>query len=977
MSFTFPNNTSNTEFKSHHSQHHHHHHQQQQQKQQHDQQSKTPPSSNFAKSASSTNNENATTGTANKPTTSSIKRQQLKHKTYNDSISSLTSNTSDLTICESSLLSTSFGSKPFHKPASLSTDTLVEEKHVSSLQPHPPQSSSQGKHAYNQSLDSHRSLLSLDENEEVEGDEKKSDKAILEQSEPMSAIPKTSLPLNTEHKSFAFSTNTTTPVPSPAPPAVTVAPASPVATSSIPRPKLATIQSLPHLKKQVTSPSLSFDLSLKNIKQEQQKKLNFIPSQNFKFQIEKLSDRIKYLPSIEMSNRVVKSKNLVVDIRPFVEYSKSHIKDSINICLPSTLLKRTNFSLIRSINSLPDLEKIRFTDFLNDVDEASESSRGDLIVYDSVPNSSNVFHICNKIINCPLFMSSPNRKLLLMESDFNQFYALFPELFASGVEDRASVSGAATDNSNLGTSVNNFLAPIIVPGNDPNNVHGKLRSNSLAEISPYHKSTPLSSSSMMSFDKLSAATPILSSNFTLPSKTKTFKLRHNEELLNNDHLFSSPGTATTSHSNVNPFELNSAQLFKLKNIPSDHSRIPLWMRSTILDSNDTPMTNKINQDFHQLEKLEQKRLLSAFSLDSANSQHHHQQRQPSQNHERNKSSGRYQGDDDKENISPTNQNVNEDEIIPKISCGIEFGHKNRYKDIFLYDHSRVELGHVNKTNENAKVLEFENYINASLIEPPEKYNNNNHIENRYIATQGPLDETMGDLWKLVIQSKIPLIISLTDSIENGIMKCAPFWQSGIYKSYKDTIKVSLIEENRLDESLILRKFNVRCKSSSTSSANPCEYDSESQFDSCDAMEVCQIQLLSWPDMGTLTNPHDILKIIKLKQSILANVQSTRKKASKCGDDDQLTTLVHCSAGCGRTGTLCVIDTIINYIEQSRRQQQKQQLQKGIYNDFDNDPIFEITNHYRKLRISMVQTLKQYYMIYETLLDYYCNNDDQE
>ena len=30
------------------------------------------------------------------------------------------------------------------------------------------------------------------------------------------------------------------------------------------------------------------------------------------------------------------------------------------------------------------------------------------------------------------------------------------------------------------------------------------------------------------------------------------------------------------------------------------------MKSTILDSNDAPVTTKINQDFHQLEKLEQK-----------------------------------------------------------------------------------------------------------------------------------------------------------------------------------------------------------------------------------------------------------------------------------------------------------------------------------------------------------------------------------
>ena len=56
MTFTFPNNASNTQFK---------HHQQQQ--------SNTPTSSNFTESALPTNNENAATATINKPTTSAVK----------------------------------------------------------------------------------------------------------------------------------------------------------------------------------------------------------------------------------------------------------------------------------------------------------------------------------------------------------------------------------------------------------------------------------------------------------------------------------------------------------------------------------------------------------------------------------------------------------------------------------------------------------------------------------------------------------------------------------------------------------------------------------------------------------------------------------------------------------------------------------------------------------------------------------------
>jgi protein-tyrosine phosphatase len=375
---------------------------------------------------------------------------------------------------------------------------------------------------------------------------------------------------------------------------------------------------------------------------------------------------------------------------------------------------------------------------------------------------------------------------------------------------------------------------------------------------------------------LSANTPILSTNFTLPTKCKSFKIRHNEEL----------PTIPCG----NPFEENTANLFKLGNIPNDCSRIPRWVTETILDKSGRPITHRINDQFYALEKLEQKRLITALSLNTVN------------------------------DISPMN------EVAPKISCGIEFGNKNRYKDIFLYDHSRVELGHIN--NNPNDIL---NYINASYIEPPEKFR---HPQSKYIATQGPLDETMGDLWKLVMMRKIPLVISLTDSIENGVMKCAPFWQSGIYKSYEDTIKVTVVDNEEVEENLIVRTFKIKCNDEPT-------------------RKVKQIQLLSWPDMGTTSNPEDILKVIELKQKILQE-----------SSEEDKTTLVHCSAGCGRTGTLCVIDTLINYLNDQNGRDDV---------DTNEDPVFEITNHFRKLRISMVQTLKQYYLIYETLLSYFDND----
>ena len=120
-----------------------------------------------------------------------------------------------------------------------------------------------------------------------------------------------------------------------------------------------------------------------------------------------------------------------------------------------------------------------------------------------------------------------------MDFELDELYALFPDLFescgpavATGSSSNSG-SASAAGSSNSGISVNNYLPPLIIPGNDANNVHGNLGSNSLAEVSSPHNS---------------AATPILSSNFALPSQTRTFKLRHNEELFNDDQLYSNPNS---------------------------------------------------------------------------------------------------------------------------------------------------------------------------------------------------------------------------------------------------------------------------------------------------------------------------------------------------------------------------------------------------------------------------------------------------
>ncbi|KAM9427192.1 receptor-type tyrosine-protein phosphatase mu-like [Salvelinus alpinus] len=79
--------------------------------------------------------------------------------------------------------------------------------------------------------------------------------------------------------------------------------------------------------------------------------------------------------------------------------------------------------------------------------------------------------------------------------------------------------------------------------------------------------------------------------------------------------------------------------------------------------------------------------------------------------------------------------------------------KNRYGNIIAYDHSRVRL----------QPLEGEqnsDYINANYVD-------GYHRPNHYIATQGPMQETVFDFWRMVWQENTAAIVMVTNLVEVG------------------------------------------------------------------------------------------------------------------------------------------------------------------------------------------------------------------
>lgn len=85
----------------------------------------------------------------------------------------------------------------------------------------------------------------------------------------------------------------------------------------------------------------------------------------------------------------------------------------------------------------------------------------------------------------------------------------------------------------------------------------------------------------------------------------------------------------------------------------------------------------------------------------------------------------------------------DDHYFPfSITAGVERGTKNRYKNIWPYDFSRVRLG---------APADDSDYINASFVQP-------RGTTRRYIATQGPLDATYCDFWTLIWEQDVRVIV---------------------------------------------------------------------------------------------------------------------------------------------------------------------------------------------------------------------------
>ncbi|XP_034529341.1 tyrosine-protein phosphatase non-receptor type 12 isoform X2 [Notolabrus celidotus] len=246
-----------------------------------------------------------------------------------------------------------------------------------------------------------------------------------------------------------------------------------------------------------------------------------------------------------------------------------------------------------------------------------------------------------------------------------------------------------------------------------------------------------------------------------------------------------------------------------------------------------------------------------------------------------------------EKIYPTNVGEREENVK-----------KNRYKDILPFDHTRVKLK-LKTTNQDT------DYVNANFIkgiDGPEAY----------IATQGPLPNTVIDFWRMNWEYNVAVIVMACREFEMGRKKCERYFP--------------LLGE----EPMSFGPFRISCESEQARTdyfirTLTVEYENETR-------RITQFHYMNWPDHDVPSSFDSILDMIGLMREYQEN--------------DDVPICIHCSAGCGRTGAICAIDYTWNLLKAGK-----------IPEDFN---VFLLIQEMRTQRHSAVQTKEQYELVHRAI-----------
>uniref|UniRef100_A0A673A5V4 protein-tyrosine-phosphatase n=1 Tax=Sphaeramia orbicularis TaxID=375764 RepID=A0A673A5V4_9TELE len=226
--------------------------------------------------------------------------------------------------------------------------------------------------------------------------------------------------------------------------------------------------------------------------------------------------------------------------------------------------------------------------------------------------------------------------------------------------------------------------------------------------------------------------------------------------------------------------------------------------------------------------------------------------------------------------------------------------KNRYNNILPYDSTRVKLSYLEDDP-------CSDYINASYIP-------GNNYRREYIATQGPLPGTKDDFWRMVWEHGVYNIVMVTQCVEKGRVKCDQYWPADREPLYYGDLVIQMVSES------VLPEWTIR--------------------DSCSYPRVLRhFHYTVWPDHGVPESTQSLIQFVRTVRDYVDRSPSTGA------------TVVHCSAGVGRTGTFIALDRVLQQLDS-----------KGTIDLYGC--VFDLRLH----RQHMVQTECQYAFMHQCVRD---------
>jgi protein-tyrosine phosphatase len=192
--------------------------------------------------------------------------------------------------------------------------------------------------------------------------------------------------------------------------------------------------------------------------------------------------------------------------------------------------------------------------------------------------------------------------------------------------------------------------------------------------------------------------------------------------------------------------------------------------------------------------------------------------------------------------------------------------KNRYKDVFCIDESRVVLTWPPGCTSD--------YIHANWVPI--------RGEKKFICTQGPIEKSVDDFWRLVWQEKTKAIVMLCGIFELGKKKCEQYWneKAGEQMKVASGITIKTVEVSEAEKNLTISKLELSVEGQEN-------------------LVVFHYLWKEWPDRGVPENFMACLRLLtKLKIFSPA--------------------VVHCSAGIGRTGTIVGLEVAMQILQAGER-----------------------------------------------------------